>query len=117
MNREGLIVKKAIEIDARTDVALEIFAKLIKKCRIVLEEEFGKPTSYYDAERQRVLSLAHDIFASSVTIEDILEMSKDRPSPAISDVTVTQHPHAPKVGTGNPMDILDENSFTEESCG
>lgn len=107
------IVNKSIEIDARTEVAIEIFTKLLRRSKEVLESEFGKPTSYYDAERQRALSLAHDLFASCVTIEDILELAKDRPTPSISDATVTQHPHAAKTGNTN----IDDSCFTDESCG
>lgn len=98
MSRESEVkVDRLVEITARIDVATEVFSLIIERAKSMLEAKFGKPASYYDAERQRVLSLAHDIFASTVTLEDIQELSKQRPSPSVMDATANREPHAPKM--------------------
>lgn len=82
-----------LEITGRVDVAIEIFDAILQRSMKLLEQRFGKPTSYYDAERQRSLSLAHDIFASTVTIEDILSLASESPLPNIQDITMNSYPH------------------------
>lgn len=93
-----------LEITGRVDVAIEIFDAILQRSIKLLEQKFGKPTSYYDAERQRALSLAHDIFASTVTIEDILSLAGEKPLPRVQDVSMRGHPHPGQLGT-SPIDL------------
>jgi hypothetical protein len=71
------------KINNRCSVAIEIYGALIDKCKDLMEEKFGKPTSYFDAERQRVISVAHDIFLSCVSYEDIQKLGDDYASPTV----------------------------------
>lgn len=59
----------------RIDAACEIFASCMVKAKEILEEHFGKPTSYYDGEKKNVLSLANrlfDVSATEITIKEIV---------------------------------------------
>jgi hypothetical protein len=89
---------KLEEITSRVDAAIEIFDAILEKSKSLLEAKFGKPSSYYDAERQRALSLAHDIFASTVTLEDILALSAEKPRPDVKDATFKPKAHPGKTG-------------------
>lgn len=69
------------KIAAKISAATEIYGSVLSSAKEMLEAKFGKPTSYYDGEKQKVLQIADAIFRIAVLPEDINRLANENCQP------------------------------------
>lgn len=129
----GKLMETILELDEfdivrrKTDVAMGIFMSLVKSSMDMCSEAFGPPSNYYDAERQRCLNVARDIFNKVVSEDDISKLANSLPAIQVEDAIMGPCPK--KAGESKILSEMsndeivaalpgkaDENSVTCKKC-
>lgn len=94
-------------VAAKTRVAIELMSSAISATKEMLEQNFQKPTSYYNGEKGHVLDIARTVYQYSVTNEDVERLARQIPMPEIVDISENVKPSEVSSGeitSSNPGD-------------
>lgn len=77
-----------VDIRKRTQAGIAIYSFLLNETKNMTEEIFGKPKSYYDQEKERVMLVAKDVFEKCIKREDVERYANSLPSIEEEDATM-----------------------------